>query len=205
MFSAATLHRAGVKFVLGSRKNLFEIKFDGGVLEMPQISIEGDTEMLLRNLQAFEQCHCSTTDHYVNPIPNIFLMATLLESPKDVELLAQKGIIENLLRNNEGVSNLFHRLDQENAIVASNFCFRDLVEDLNAYCKNPWHKWKAILRQDYFKNSMDHCLHYCSRNSSHTHMYTSSVFCTSSSEHIISANRFFQLPMFRINFVIFFF
>ncbi|KAJ0084542.1 hypothetical protein Patl1_29644 [Pistacia atlantica] len=70
----------------------------------------------------------------------------LVNTPKDVEILAQKGIIENRLWDSEGVSILFHNL-KETTVDTENFYYSGLIEDLNAYCKSPWHRRKATLKQ----------------------------------------------------------
>ncbi|ONI34346.1 hypothetical protein PRUPE_1G476600 [Prunus persica] len=74
------LHQAGVKFNVESSKNLFDIQFLKNTLEIPKIEIHDYTELTLRNLIAFEQCHC------------------------DVELLVDNGIVVNTLGDNSKVS-----------------------------------------------------------------------------------------------------
>ncbi|XP_006467195.1 uncharacterized protein LOC102615549 isoform X2 [Citrus sinensis] len=34
--------------------------------------------------------------------------------------------------------------------MGTRFGYTNLVEDLQSYCKSPWHSWKANLRQNYF-------------------------------------------------------
>ncbi|EEF48863.1 conserved hypothetical protein [Ricinus communis] len=145
--SVTELHQAGVKFELGSSRKLLNIKFNRGILKVPSLQIDDNTEILLRNLQAFEQCLCDR-GNYVSDY--ISLVSLLVKAPKDVDLLAQNGIIENWLVNSEGVSTLFQKLEQENLLIPDDFYFSSLVEELNSYCKNPWNKWKATLKQDYF-------------------------------------------------------
>jgi hypothetical protein len=55
MPSAAELRQAGVKFKLGSSKNLFDVKFNKsrGRLEIPRLLVIDQTEILFRNLQSF--------------------------------------------------------------------------------------------------------------------------------------------------------
>ena len=55
MPSAAEIRQAGVKFNLGSSKNLFDVKFNksGGRLEIPRLLVIDQTEILFRNLQSF--------------------------------------------------------------------------------------------------------------------------------------------------------
>ncbi|TXG73218.1 hypothetical protein EZV62_001797 [Acer yangbiense] len=117
---------AGVKFKKVPNKSLFEMKFDGGsgVLEIPHLKIN-DFVVLI--------------NHLVN-------------TPKDVDLLIQFGIIENWLPESVGVSTLFHNLVKETSIIPDNFYFSVLVDDMKSYCRTPWHRWKATLKQDYFRN-----------------------------------------------------
>ncbi|KAL7164285.1 hypothetical protein ACSBR2_040239 [Camellia fascicularis] len=56
--SATELHEAGVEFKVSSSKNLFDIKFSGNILEIPHTKIVDPTELLLRNIIAYAQCHC---------------------------------------------------------------------------------------------------------------------------------------------------
>ena len=51
---AKELDRAGVKFKSGSNKNLLDIKFDKGTLEIPIFSLFDSTESFYRNLLVFE-------------------------------------------------------------------------------------------------------------------------------------------------------
>ncbi|KAH9727149.1 DUF862 domain-containing protein [Citrus sinensis] len=147
--TAMQLHQAGVKFQLGSSANLFDITFNvEGILEIPLLRISESTEILFRNLQAFERLHCGT--RYINDY--VIIMNYLVNTAHDVDLLVQNRVIENWLWNSEAVSNLFHNLVQETSLSAKNFQYTDLVEDLRAYCRYRWHRWKAMLRQDYFNS-----------------------------------------------------
>ncbi|KAH9727174.1 DUF862 domain-containing protein [Citrus sinensis] len=148
--SVTELYQAGVKFQLGSSKNLFDItfRFNKGILEIPLFRISESTEVLFRNLQAFERLGCDT--RYINDY--VIIMNYLVNTPQDVELLVQNRVIENWLWDNEAVSTLFHNLVQETSLSAMDFQYSDLIENLKAYCGHRWHRWKAILKQDYFNN-----------------------------------------------------
>jgi hypothetical protein len=103
--SVKELHQAGVKFVLSSSKNLLDIKFDRkkGRLEIPRLQLEDRTEIIIRNMQAFEQCHdmeCRYVGDY------ICLMGLFLSASKDVEILVENRIIENWLPSKEEVAKL---------------------------------------------------------------------------------------------------
>jgi hypothetical protein len=147
--SVKELHQAGVKFVLSSSKNLLDIKFDRnkGILEFPRLQLEDGTEIIIRNMQAFEQCH-GLGSGYVGDY--ICLMGLFLGASKDVEILVENRIIDNWLLSKEEVVKLFHNLNIENLVSPDGFFFEGLIKDLNAFCERPWNKWKANLKQNYF-------------------------------------------------------
>ncbi|RXH72453.1 hypothetical protein DVH24_012137 [Malus domestica] len=142
------LHRAGVKFKARSNKNLFDICFQDGILEIPNLMIEDNTELILRNLIAFEQCHCDC--NYFSDY--IFLMDNLVNTPNDVELLVKNGIVENMLGDNNEVSTLINSLGKGVLVFRDEFYYATLMKDLNKYYEKPWNKWKADLKQKYFNS-----------------------------------------------------
>ncbi|XP_061981216.1 UPF0481 protein At3g47200-like isoform X2 [Populus nigra] len=150
--SVKELHQAGVEFVLSSSKNLLDIKFDRnkGRLEFPRLQLEDGTEIIIRNMQAFEQCH-GLEYSYVGDY--ICLMGLFLGASKDVEILVENRIIDNWLLSKEEVVKLFHSLNIENLVSPDGFFFEGLIKDLNAFCERPWNKWKANLKQNYFNTS----------------------------------------------------
>ncbi|KAM7490197.1 hypothetical protein LguiA_033118 [Lonicera macranthoides] len=147
--SAIELNEAGVKFTMGSSNCLLDIKFSDGVLEIPCITLYDNTESLIRNLMALELCHYPS-DSYM--IDYFFFMDFLINTPKDVDLLIQNGIIENWLGDSKQVTDLFNNINKNCVIIDGNFYFSALSEELNAYCKVPRHKWKATLKHNYFNS-----------------------------------------------------
>ncbi|XP_034930794.1 UPF0481 protein At3g47200-like [Populus alba] len=151
--SAMELHQSGVKFKLGSREKIFDMNFDlhKGILEIPPLFLEDDTEKLFRNLHAFEQCQCR--GGYVSDY--IAIIKDLVRGTNDVEILAKKGIIHNWLCDNDAVMRillLLHNLATENLVDSYDFYFSDVVEHLEKYYKRRRHKWKAALKHKYFDN-----------------------------------------------------
>ncbi|KAL5764952.1 hypothetical protein ACOSQ2_017546 [Xanthoceras sorbifolium] len=137
------LHQAGVKFRVGTSRHLFDIRFDKGTLEIPKLRIE-NVGFFLLNVQIFEGLHCNA--NYMNDYA--LLLSLLVTSPKDAELLIENGIIENT--ESVAASNLCKKLGSSSKFVYNKFYYTGLARDLNAYCKSPWHKWKANLKQNYF-------------------------------------------------------
>ncbi|XP_050126033.1 UPF0481 protein At3g47200-like isoform X7 [Malus sylvestris] len=146
--SMTKLHQAGVKFKARSSKNLFDMCFQEGILEIPNLNISDSTELVLRNLVAFEQCHCTPNTRYFNDY--IFLMDYLVNTPNDVELLVKNGIVENMLGDNNEVSTLINSLGKGVLVFRDEFYYATLMKDLNKYYEKPWNKWKADLKHKYF-------------------------------------------------------
>ena len=103
--TATELHQSGVKFKNPGKNSLFDIRFSNGILEIPQLEIYHVIEILLRNLQAFEQCHHANGDYFLNDY--ITFISCLVSATKDVEVLTQNGNLKNMLSSDEAVSNLF--------------------------------------------------------------------------------------------------
>ncbi|XP_065859749.1 putative UPF0481 protein At3g02645 [Euphorbia lathyris] len=142
------LHRAGVKFKPSSSKCLYDLKFNNGILEIPKITLADNDDIVMRNLQAFEQCHFPYK--YMNDYTCI--MDMLINNEEDVELLVQNGIIENWLQDNLAVAAMINDLGNGCIVTSDNFHFAGLSHDLTAYYKKPWNKRKATLKQKYFSN-----------------------------------------------------
>ncbi|KAF8389061.1 hypothetical protein HHK36_025746 [Tetracentron sinense] len=80
--TATELHEAGVEFKVVKSNCLLDISFRNRVLEIPFLKIEDGTELLFRNLIAWEQCqtllNCEITSY-------AYLMDGLIKTPKDVD------------------------------------------------------------------------------------------------------------------------
>ncbi|KAL5559309.1 hypothetical protein UlMin_035520, partial [Ulmus minor] len=140
------LHGAGVKLKVGSSRNLFDLQFSKGVLEILKLTISDETELTIRKLLAFEQCYC--IKNYLNDY--VVMMDCLVDTPKDVALLVKYGIVENRLGNNFEGSTLINNLVDGVTVEYKNFYFAKNSEELNDYHRISWHKWKANLKQNYF-------------------------------------------------------
>ena len=144
--SMTELDQAGVKFKARLSKNLLDIHFENGILEIPKLTISGETKLTIRNLVAFEQCHYN--DNYINDY--VVIMDRLVNTPKDVELLVKYGIVENRLGDNNEGSTLINKLADGVIMEPDGFYFANIFKNLNVYYNTSWHKWKANLKQNYF-------------------------------------------------------
>ncbi|CAL8107028.1 unnamed protein product [Prunus armeniaca] len=118
--SMTELHQAGVTFMVGSSKNLFDIRFTNGILEIPKLKISPAIEFVIRNILAFEQCHMHCDENYINDY--VVIMDRFVNTPKDVELLVEHGIVENLLGDSTGAEQVVQNaLSQMKANLRQNY------------------------------------------------------------------------------------
>ncbi|XP_021802967.1 UPF0481 protein At3g47200-like [Prunus avium] len=144
--SISELEMAGVKIVWGSSTSLSAIRFVDGILEIPRLLIHNGSELLFRNIVAFEQCHGCPS--YVNSYLSI--LDDFVNAPMDVELLVRKGIFINMLSDHNEVSTLINDLGK--GVVISDFYFGSVREELDRYLKSPWIKWKSTLKRHFFNS-----------------------------------------------------
>ncbi|KAI9111240.1 hypothetical protein K1719_017851 [Acacia pycnantha] len=131
VYNVSKLYDAGIKFEVNEDGiSILKLKFSKGVLKIPKIMICDITEVALRNAVAFEQynfpCSKSMT-HY------IFLLGYLIRTEKDVEILAEKGIIQNIMGENDAVASMTKRLGWETSYRHFNEDYTTLFEELNNF------------------------------------------------------------------------
>jgi len=81
----------------------------------------------------------------------VFDLDYLINTGADVDILVRNEILENWLGDSDSVANLFNGLWKNVTQTTISSHFSVLSEDLNVFCRNPWHKLKATLRRDYGK------------------------------------------------------
>ena len=74
-------------------------------------------------------------------------MDQLINSNKDVDLLSDKGIIDNRLGDSNAVTYLINNLNEGIFKRDMNSEFYDLCNDLNKFYEVPWYRWKATLNK----------------------------------------------------------
>nr|DAD46052.1 TPA_asm: hypothetical protein HUJ06_004282 [Nelumbo nucifera] len=147
-YSVTELREAGVKFKKKENANSFlDITFTNGILEIPNLVVQGYTECLFRNLIAFEQCYHFCTSRITS---YAFFMDSLINIPEDVQYLNKKGIITNVMSSHEEVSVLFNNI-RKGAFI-HNFYYADLCRQVNEHFENRWNVWRAIFRRKHFQN-----------------------------------------------------
>ncbi|KAM7490175.1 hypothetical protein LguiA_033096 [Lonicera macranthoides] len=122
------LDEAGVKFQVSEKKCLLDVKFKKPVLEIPCIKLNDHTETLIRNLMPLELCHYPK-DSYI--IDYILFMDYLINTPKDVDLLVQNGILANWLGDSKAAARLVNKLCQRGAKQGNSFPELSYIEKKN--------------------------------------------------------------------------
>ncbi|XP_042988945.1 uncharacterized protein LOC122316474 [Carya illinoinensis] len=148
--NARELKEGGVKFKKAKQHTTFAIQFSNGELEISPLTIEDETETFLRNLIAYEQYDPNMVSSYV--IDYMCFMDDLIDSPKDVELLRRKGIIENRLGKDAVVSTMFNKLGHHVGSSPSNSIYVKTSIEMNKHCAKRWNVWMAKLRHNYFNS-----------------------------------------------------
>ena len=147
LYSATQLHEAGVKFRVSSKKSLLGINFDlkSGVLEIPCLTLYDSNEFLIRNVIALEQSqgNAYVTDYFA-------VLDILINTTKDIDLLCNKEIVVNYLGDSNAATSVVNKLNTNVIWYDMNSDYSRICEDLNKFCKKPWHKWKATLTHQYF-------------------------------------------------------
>ncbi|GAY50396.1 hypothetical protein CUMW_126290 [Citrus unshiu] len=148
--SATEIQEAGIHFrKVGVLKDdsLFDIKFENGVMKMPSLEIGDATETILQNFIAYEQCSQDLNLKHV--IDYVEFLNCLINSSKDAELLRRRGIIENLLGDDEVIATLLNKLC-DGVVLGEKFYYREVFNKVILHCSRRRNKWMAKLRHNYF-------------------------------------------------------
>ncbi|KAK9183295.1 hypothetical protein WN944_026446 [Citrus x changshan-huyou] len=149
IISATNLREAGIKFEKIEGESLLSIDFDkdAGILKIPTLTIDDDTESFFRNISIYEQFF--PIDVLAPFINYLKFMDCLINTAKDVELLCENKILHNCLGDDEVVANMLNRLGDSVALPLYNF-YGDIFQYVNEHCDRHWNRWIANLRHNYF-------------------------------------------------------
>ncbi|KAJ4705219.1 hypothetical protein OWV82_022026 [Melia azedarach] len=157
--SALKLQESGVKFRHIKERDLLDIKFEKkkrripwlqvhDELQIPSITVDDDTERLIRNVMALEQCHYPLETHVCNYIA---LMDDLINTKEDVNLLVEAGIISNQVGDTARIAKMFNELGLQIALSTPS-CYSNIVRDMKTHYEDPWNRAMATLKRVYFTN-----------------------------------------------------
>ncbi|KAM7254318.1 hypothetical protein ACFE04_032000 [Oxalis oulophora] len=133
--SVTELIKTGVKFS-ATTGNISTISFDDKSLTfyLPSLSIDVNTEVILRNLVAYETS-CGSGPLVLTRYTE--LMNGIMDTEEDVQLLRKKGIILNHLKSDKEVVDMFDVMN--NGIKMTKVPFLDkTIEDVNKFYDGRW-------------------------------------------------------------------
>ncbi|KAK9149692.1 hypothetical protein Scep_008449 [Stephania cephalantha] len=162
--TATQLQEAGVKIMAAPKVTpLLNVKFENGILEIPDLTVNSRLKLRFQNMVAFERCYYSGS--YV--LNYLRLLDHLINTPSDVLLLKDRGIIINLFGDDEEVAEMFNNIGSS-VVSTVDSQYTDLYEKLNHYYANPWrHVETRLLQQSMVEHSFCSC-------SNGTHLDTNS-------------------------------
>lgn len=148
--SVTELCEAGVTIKIAENaKYLINISFKNGVLEIPPLCIYDESELVLRNVVAFEDFPIGNKNKYA--IQYVSFMDDLISTEKDVSLLVKAGVIINSIGGSDKeVSDLFNNLCRFVAVPLPSDHFDNISKALREHCNGRWNKAKASLKHNYF-------------------------------------------------------
>ncbi|KAL9671531.1 hypothetical protein QQ045_009100 [Rhodiola kirilowii] len=147
------LQEVGVRFKRGDEKNLLDIKFSNGTLEIPPLYINDNTVPIFLNFLAYEQCDQEAEPYFTNFFT---FLDGLISSSKDVKILHQYEIINHALGSKENVANLFNKVCRELVFDVDHCYLSKQMVEVNQYWTDyyatKWHVWRTNLIHDYFSS-----------------------------------------------------
>ncbi|XP_057776339.1 UPF0481 protein At3g47200-like [Salvia miltiorrhiza] len=147
--SATKLKEANVRFKISEPEAaLFDVRFENGVMIMSPLRVDDGTESFLRNLIAYEHYFGHDEGKFVTDY--VSFLDYLVDSSKDVEILSRKGIVRNLLGDEEAVAKMVNKL--ADSIVVPNTSYAEMFENVEKHCRKRRNRWMATLRRNYLSS-----------------------------------------------------
>eukprot|EP01018_Ginkgo_biloba_P015718 Gb_20970 [translate_table: standard] len=142
--SVADLYNAGVKFA-PSDGDLTSIRFDKKTvtLYLPAVRLDTNSEVILRNLVAFE---ASAAPGALVLTRYTDFMNGMIDTEEDVSLLRKSGIIYNHLKNDAEVASLWNGMGKCVRLTKAAFLDK-VIADVNKYYNRKWN----VAMADYVK------------------------------------------------------
>lgn len=133
--SVSDLSKAGVKF-LPTNGSILTITFDVKTVTfyLPTVSLDVNTEVILRNLVAYEASNASGPLAFTRYTE---LMNGIIDTEEDVKVLRERGIILNRLKSDGEVANLWNGMSKSIRLTKVPFLDK-VIEDVNKHYNGKW-------------------------------------------------------------------
>ncbi|XP_014522985.1 putative UPF0481 protein At3g02645 [Vigna radiata var. radiata] len=148
VYSASQLMEAGLEFEVSPNKSFLDLTYSKhGVLRMPIFNIHDSTELLFRNMMAYEHGNLSATNIITQ---YILILYFLINTEKDVNILVEKKLIVNWTGDANKVVTMINNLTSHLSMPHFNSHYFSICKSLNEFYENPRNKYKAIFIHEYF-------------------------------------------------------
>ncbi|KAJ6706536.1 PROTEIN putative (DUF247)-RELATED-RELATED [Salix purpurea] len=150
--SVTQLSNRGVSFI-PTTGNISTIAFnkEKAALYLPTISLDLNSEVMFRNLVAYEMSNSSGPLIFTRYIE---LMNGIIDTEEDVRLLRERGVILNRLKSDEDVATMLNGMSDCNCrcVRMTKAQFLDkVIEDVNKYYDSLWMvKLKKFMKRSVF-------------------------------------------------------
>ncbi|KAB5563785.1 hypothetical protein DKX38_003839 [Salix brachista] len=150
--SVTQLSNRGVSFI-PTTGNISTIAFnkEKAALYLPTISLDLNSEVMFRNLVAYEMSNSSGPLIFTRYIE---LMNGIIDTEEDVRLLRERGVILNRLKSDEDVATMLNGMSDCNCkcVRMTKARFLDkVIEDVNKYYDSLWMvKLKKFMKRSVF-------------------------------------------------------
>ncbi|KAL9388025.1 hypothetical protein Peur_021149 [Populus x canadensis] len=148
--SVTQLSKYGVSFI-PTKGNISTVAFDKekAAFHLPTISLDSNSEVMFRNLVAYEISSASGPLLFTRYIE---LMNGIVDTEEDARLLRESGIILNRLKSDEEVANMLNGMSNCKCIRLTKVPFLDkVIEDVNKYYDSLWMvKMKRFMKRSVF-------------------------------------------------------
>ncbi|KAK3405841.1 UPF0481 protein At3g47200 [Eucalyptus grandis] len=143
------LRRAGIKLrrIGEEGESFLVVRFRGGVLEMPTITIDDFMSSFLLNCVAYEQCHHSSSKHITTYAT---LLDYLVNTHRDVEYLCDQSIMENCFGTDGEVARFINNLGKDVAFDIDRCYLSGVFNSVHEYYSNSLHVQWASFKYTYF-------------------------------------------------------
>ncbi|XP_045831001.1 UPF0481 protein At3g47200-like [Trifolium pratense] len=143
------VQESGIHFHKSKTSSLRDFWFSEGVLWLPRLIIDDNTEYMFLNLMAFERLHNGAGNEITS---FILFMDAIVDSVADVSILYGKGILVNTFGTDETVAELFNSMSKEIPKAYDKKIY-NVTADIYYFCgTKPWKRWRASLIETYFRN-----------------------------------------------------
>ncbi|CAN6338305.1 unnamed protein product [Urochloa humidicola] len=151
--SAEELYEAGVRFKRSPTSSLLDIRFHRGTgtLHLPAIAVDDTTEYMLLNLMALERLHHAGGGGGNEVTAYVFFMDNMVDSARDVALLAARRVVRNALGSDKAVARLFNGLSRD-VVLEPTSALDGVHREVSAYCRRRRNRWRANLVHTYFRS-----------------------------------------------------